>query len=86
MILAGSAGAGGDVVLEVGVAAGDLPHALERLLGERCASEVRVDDHTGRVDDATEPRCACRCQLFAKTGFEVSRIDAGVYSFTRAFK
>ena len=46
--------AGGQVVLEVRVAARDLTDPLERRLGERRAAEVRVHDHAGRVDDAAQ--------------------------------
>ena len=62
VILARAAGAGGEVVLEVGVAArGRDP--LERRLGERRAAEVRVHEHAGGVQDAAERRPPRRGEL-----------------------
>ena len=45
-------------IFEVAVAARDLHNLLERCLRERCAPEVGVQDHTGRVEDAGERRPA----------------------------
>ena len=51
VVLPGAAAAGGNVVLEVRVAAPDLAYPVERSLGQRRAAEIRVHDHTGGVDD-----------------------------------
>ena len=55
VVLARASRALGEVVLEVRVAARDLGDALERLLGERRAAEVRVDDDARRVEHAPQP-------------------------------
>jgi hypothetical protein len=56
VVLARPARAFVQVVFEVGVAGRRLAHALERLLGQRRATEVRVDDDTCRVEDAPQSR------------------------------
>src|SRR6266566_7695971 len=56
VVLAGAAGAFGEVVLEVRVAAADLDDPREGLLGERRAAEIRVDDHARRVEHASQAR------------------------------
>ena len=54
-----------EVELEGGIARGDALHRFDRGAGERGASEVGVDDHASRVDDAHErgiERAAARDQ------------------------
>ena len=55
-VLARAAAAGGEVELEVRVAAGDGVGCCQRLAGERRAAEVGVDDDAGRVHDGTQVR------------------------------
>ncbi len=52
VVLPRAARAGVEVVLEVRVAAAGLDDARERLLRERRAPEIRVDDDARRVEDA----------------------------------
>jgi hypothetical protein len=66
----------GEVVLEVRVAAGDLAQPVERLLRQRCAAEVGVDDHAGCVQDAPETRPTDLLELGPQAGGEVARLDA----------
>ncbi len=54
--VARAAGAAAEVVLEVGVAARDRAHALERGGGKRSPAQVGVDDHAGGV----QHRAQCR--------------------------
>ena len=56
MILARAPLSALEVVLEVRVAGADLDDARERRLAERRPAEVRVHDHAGRVEHATERR------------------------------
>ena len=77
MVLARSACARKQVVLEVGVAARGVEHAHQRLLGERRASQIRVRDHTGRVEHASQPRRPCCLELFAQSRAEIARIRTG---------
>ncbi len=57
VVLARAARAFFEVVLEIGVPARDLLDALEGAGRERRSAEVRVDDDSGRVEDAAQPRC-----------------------------
>ena len=76
VVLARAARAAGDVVLEVRVAAPDLDDTGERLLGERRAPEVRVDDHAGRVEHAAEARRPCGTELLPQPCREVAWVAA----------
>ena len=77
MVLTRAAGALGEVVLEVRVAAPGLDHPLERLRGERCAAEVRVDDDARRVEHTPQPRAPRVGQLLAQPRRQISRIGTG---------
>ena len=77
MVLARPAGAFGEVVLEVRVAAADVAHALERGLGQRRAPEVRVDDHARRVQHPPQPGAPGGLELGAQALGEVARLAAG---------
>ena len=74
VILARASGALVKVVLEVRVAASGLNHPLERLLGERRAAEVRVDDDTCRVEHAPQARTSRIGQFVAQPRRQISRI------------
>ena len=63
MILARAALAPLEVVLEVRVTRADLCHTGERGIGERCAAEIRVHEHTGRVEHASERGTARAVEL-----------------------
>ena len=63
VILARPALASLEVVLEVRVAGADLRHARERSLGERRATEVRVDEDAGRVQHAPKRRLPRAAEL-----------------------
>ena len=76
VILARAARARGEVVLEVRVAAPGLDDAVERRRGERRPAEVRVHDHAGRVQDATQLRPARRGELLPEPRGEVAGIGA----------
>src|SRR5256885_4997096 len=84
MVLTRAASARAEVVLEVGVAAPDLLHALEGRLREWRAPEIRVDDHAGRVEDARESRRPGRGQLLANALLEVAGVGPRLDLFTRA--
>src|SRR5437660_1823701 len=43
-----------EIVLEIGVALGDFAHGGDGALGERRPTQVGIDDHAGRVDDAPQ--------------------------------
>ncbi len=48
--------AGGNVELQIAVAAGNFADALQRRFGQRRASQVGVQDHTRSIDDRTQRR------------------------------
>ncbi len=76
--------AGAEVVLEIRVAPRRLAHTRERFLCERRASQIRVDDHAGGVDDAPQSWCSGRRELVLQARYEIPRISSGLYFFTRA--
>ena len=84
MVLTRSARPVAERVLEVRVAARDLLHARERLLGERRAAEVRVYDDARRVQHPPEPRRARGDELLAQPRLEIAGIRSRTYLFTRA--
>src|SRR5256885_11851887 len=72
VILARSAAAALDVVLEVRVAARRLHHPLQRVLGERGAAEVRVHEHRSEehTSELQSPcNLVCRLLLEKKTRY-----------------
>ena len=75
MVLARAARSFGQVVLEVRIAAPDFEHAVERGGGQRRATKVRMDDHTGRVENTAKCRSARRSELRLEARREVSRVD-----------
>ena len=81
MILSRSSGALLEVVLEVRVAASHLDDARERGLRERRPTEVRVDEHAGRVEDAPERRSCRRRDLLQRQPDRVTGIAAGADLF-----
>ena len=78
MILARPALASLEVVLEVRVAGADLRHAGERSLGERCATEVRVDEDAGRIQHAPKRRLTRAAELGENRVDDRSRIRTGL--------
>src|SRR5438105_4209034 len=54
MRVARAALAGGDVILEIAESFRHLFDGADRSLGERGASEICVENHAGRIDDATQ--------------------------------
>ena len=78
MILPRAACAFLKVVLEVRVAARRLGDAVDRLLGERRAAEVRVDDDARGVEHTPQSRPPCVCKLRAEASREIARIRAGL--------
>ena len=68
--------AGRQVELEVRVAARGLAHVVERSFGERRTTEVRVDDHAGRVEHAPERRRSRSLELLDEARPEVTRVDS----------
>ena len=78
VVLARASRALGQVVLEVRVAARDLGDPLDRLLGERGAAEIRVDDDSRRVEHALEPWPPGIVQLLAQPRREIARIPPGL--------
>ena len=74
VILAGAARAGGEVVLEVGKAA-DVGDSIERGPRQRCAAEVRVHEHTGRVEHAAERRPPYCRQRLVEPRLQVAGLD-----------
>ena len=74
MILPRPALARGEVVLEVRVATARLDDPRERLLRQRRAAEIRVDDDARRVENATQPRLPRISQLVPQPRREVTRI------------
>ena len=84
VILPRAARAVAQVELEVRVAARDVDHLCERLLGERRAAEIRVHDHAGRVQDAPEVRRAHRAELVVQALREVAGIGARADLLPRA--
>ena len=61
----------------------DLAYTVERSLGERCAAEIRVHDHTGGVDDPAQARRSGSAELGLQLRCEVARVVTSLYSFTR---
>jgi hypothetical protein len=86
MVLARPSAALGEVVLEVRVAGCDLAYPLERRRRERRSPEIRVDDHSGRIDRPSQSRSADVCQLQLDPPYEIARLGARLYFFTRAKK
>ena len=85
VVLARAARAGGEVVLEIRVAArGRDP--VERGLRQRCAAEIRVHEHAGRVEDAAQRRPACCRERFAEPGAQVARLRPGPDLLPRALE
>src|SRR5205085_10481904 len=78
-----AARAASEVVLEVRVSPRSGVNACEGFVGKRCASEVRVHDHTRRVDHAAELRLARRFELGAESGREIAWIGSGADLFAR---
>ena len=78
MVLPRAACAFREVVLEVRVAARSLGDAVDRLLGEWRAAEVRVDDDARGVEHAPQARPPCVCKLRAEASREISRIRSGL--------
>jgi hypothetical protein len=76
VVLARAARAGGEVVLEVRVAARGRD-ALERRRGERGAAEVRVHDDAGRVEHAPERRPPRRAERLVESRPQVAGVGAG---------
>ena len=72
MVLARAARPFGQVVLEVRVSRSDLHHALDRGGREWGASEVRVHDDPGRIEDAAQPGPARQRELREGTLDEVT--------------
>ena len=68
---------GGDVVLEVRVAARDLGDALERRPGEGRPAEVRVHDDTGRVQHAAQAGRDGMLGLLRDARREIAGLEAG---------
>ena len=85
MVLARAARAGGEVVLEVGEAA-HVRDPVERGLRQRCAAEVRVHDHAGRVEDAAERGPPCRGERLVEPRPQVARLGAGANLLPRALE
>ena len=77
VILPRAAGAGGEVVLEIRVAAPDFDDPLQRLLCERGATQVRMNEDSGRVQRTPEPGNFQRVQLVKNTMNQVSDIATG---------
>ena len=65
-----------EVVLEIGVAPCDVDHPVDRGLRQRRATEVRVDDHAGRVQHAAQLRTPRGRELAQRPLDEVARIGA----------
>ena len=78
VILARAADALAQVVLEVRVAPRGIGDPLDRLLGQRRAAEIRVDDHACRVEHAPQARPPCVGKLLPQTRREISRIRPGL--------
>ncbi len=78
MVLARAARAVDEVVLQVRVAERDVDHAVDRGLGERRTTEIRVDEHAGGVQHAPELRPPCRRELRQRPFREVAGIGAGL--------
>ena len=84
VILPRAAAARLQVVLEVRVAAPDLDGPLERGLGQRRASEVRVHDHARGIQRTPQRGRAGRRELAQRPLDQVARLVAGPDLFTRA--
>jgi hypothetical protein len=76
VVLPRPAGALGEVVLEVGVAARGVDDPRERLLCERRPAEVRVDDDARRVEHTLQARPSRVGQLLAQPRCEVAGVRA----------
>jgi hypothetical protein len=84
VILSRASPSGGQVELEIGVAAPGRASPLERRLGERRAPEVRVDDDAGRVQHAPEARPSSTLDVGGGPSGQVAGIDPGSNLAARA--
>ena len=84
VILARAACPRGQVVLQIRVAARDFVDPRQRGGRERRASEIRVDDHAGCVEDATKPGPSGRAELLAQPFAKVARVGSFLDLVTRA--
>ena len=76
MVLARAAATLAEVVLEVRVAARDRAYPLQCFPRERCAPEIRMDDHAGGVDRPSQARPARGGKLRFDALDEVARLGA----------
>jgi len=75
MVLARTARSFGQVVFEIRIAAPDFEYAVERGGGQRRTPQVRVDDHTRRVEDAAKRRSPRRRELRLEARSEIAGVD-----------
>ena len=73
VLVAMAARAALEIVFEVGVPACDAGHVCDGSLGQRSASQVRVDDHASRVDDFHQRRRALPLQACRNCRFDLGR-------------
>ncbi len=78
MVLTRSTLAVREVVLEVRVAGADLGDSLERGCGERRTAEIRVHEHSGRVQDPPQGRLPSALDLVEHGVDERSRVTTGL--------
>ena len=83
MLLPGAAAACGEVVLEIGIPRGHLAHPFDRGRRQRRATKVRVDDHSGCVEDPSQMRCPCCSELCGEPSREIAGFLAGAYLVAR---